>query len=316
MLPILLAVVMVYLLNPIVNRLVQRGAPRAAAIFMAYFAVFIIVTSFLMYGIPKVVEQLNTLIQYIPNYTRLVEEYLHQLQNGFARTPLPAGMRQILQEHIQWGEMQLLSLVRSTISGLIGLLSNLFSIALAPVLAYYFMKDGGLIGDWLCRRVPVNWYRDFCRLSREIDRVISRFIRGHLIMMLTVGVLTWIALAVLRMEFAMMLGVFAGLTELIPYLGPFIGAAPAVALALVYSKWLALKVIIAIVIIQQVEANILSPKVLGGSIGLHPVFTILVLLAGGQVYGIPGMLLALPVTAVLRILIGFIWEKLSTEGLP
>lgn len=110
-----------------------------------------------------------------------------------------------------------------------------------------------------------------------------------------------------------MLGIFAGITNVIPYFGPFIGAIPAIALAMLVSKWMVIKVIIAFVVIQQVEASIISPKILGDRVGLHPLFVILVLLAGGQLFGLTGLILAVPVAAVLRVITLFAMERLWPE---
>ena len=115
---------------------------------------------------------------------------------------------------------------------------------------------------------------------------------------------------VIGLEFAAMFGIIAGIAELIPYFGPLIGAAPAVGIALLHSKYMTLKVILAVLIIQQVEGNIISPKIMGNCMGLHPLVIIVALLAGGHLFGIAGMLLAVPLAAIIKIIVSFVWRKL------
>jgi predicted PurR-regulated permease PerM len=191
------------------------------------------------------------------------------------------------------------------------LLSQLFSILLAPVLAFYLLRDICRFKEDFFSLIPHRWQNDIVILTGEINKVLDSYIRGYLLVCLIVGVLTGTAMFLLGVEFALILGLFAGLTELIPYLGPFIGALPAVLLALLKSKWLAVKVILAFLFIQQLEGNVISPKILGDRVGLHPLAVILTLVVAGKLFGLPGMLLAVPSAAVIRIIISFTWQKLK-----
>ena len=310
-LPFILAIVLVYLLNPVVDRMESRGTSRVAAILILYLGVVIIVTSVLMYGIPRMINQLESLGQAIPAYTDQVEGMVQSIQQRFADSTLPPGLQQILNERIRWGEAKLMEIARKAADLLLALVGNLINFALAPVLAFYIMKDLQPIKERGASLVPPRCYNDVCRLAKEIDHVIACFVRGHLTVVVIVGILTGTAFALVGLEFAAMLGVIAGLAELIPYFGPLIGAVPAVALALLESKWLALKVIVVVFIIQQLEGSVISPRILGNSMGLHPLTIIVALLAGGHLFGIAGMLLAVPLVAVARIGIGFVWEKLN-----
>ena len=310
-LPFILAIVLVYLLNPLVDRMEKRGSSRVASIFILYLGVIIVVTSLLMYGVPRMVNQLEELVESIPAYTDQVEGMVTQVQQRFADSAMPPGIQQIVDERIQWVESKLLEVVRKVMDLLLGLLGNLFHIILAPVLAFYIMKDLAPLKKWFFSLPPRECADDIARLCKEINHVFTSFIRGHLIVVVIVGVLTSLAFLLLGLEFAVMLGIIAGLTELIPYFGPFIGAVPALAIALLQSKWLAIKVLVAVFVIQQLEGNIISPKILGNSLGLHPLAIIAALLAGGHLFGIVGMLLAVPMAAIAKILISFTWEKLN-----
>lgn len=306
----IIAAVLAYLLHPVVVALQRRGTPPVPAILLVYLALLIVVAALALYGLPRMVGQLNHLLDSIPVYTGQVEDFISSIQDHYTHSGLPPGMKRILDARLRWGEDALLQMVNRLVAGLIGLAGSLFNIFLAPVLAYYLLKDGSRFKDKLLGLIPASWRDDVLELAGEINRVLHNFVRGYLLVCLIVGTLTGVTMAFLGLEFALMLGIFAGLTELIPYFGPVIGAVPALALALLRSKWLAFKVLLAVFIIHQLEGNLISPRILGNRVGLHPLAVILALLAGGELYGLAGMLLAVPVAAVLRILINFAGKRL------
>lgn len=308
-----LAAFIAYILSPLVSAIERRGTPRVGAILLAYLALFFVGAAVFLYGVPRLVEQLNSLLVAIPEYAGQVREIIQSLQAIYTGLGLPDEMREVLDEGIVWVEESVLEFVRKLMAALVGTVGYVFKILLAPVLAYYFLKDLELIKRKAVLAVPEEWREEALELLKEIDRVLGSFIRGYLTVAAVVGFLTALAMAVLGLEFAFMLGLFAGLTELIPYFGPVIGAVPAVGLALLHSKWLAAKVALTFLIIHQLEGNIISPKILGDKVGLHPLLVIFSLLAGGELYGLAGMLLAVPAAAVLKIIIKFLYFKAGSR---
>ncbi|KJR98578.1 MAG: hypothetical protein VR68_10315 [Peptococcaceae bacterium BRH_c4a] len=307
----LLAGVLVYLFNPLVDRLERRGSSRTAAILLVYAATAIITMSAALYGVPRAVGQLNNLVVAIPAYTAQAQLISREIDARYDRAGLPPEMKKITDDRINWVEQRMLSLVNRVISGIMAMFGQILGIMLAPVLAFYLMRDFCRFKEDFFSLIPHSWQNEVVILAGEINSVLDSYIRGYFLVCLIVGTLTGAAMFFLGIEFAIILGVFAGLTELIPYFGPFIGALPAVALALLKSKWLALKVILAFIVIQQLEGNIISPKILGDRVGLHPLAVILALLVAGEAFGLPGMLLAIPVAAIIRILLAFAWHKLK-----
>jgi len=307
----LLAGVLVYLFNPLVDRLESRGCGRTGAILLVYLATAIIAAGVLLYGIPRGVNQLDRLVVAIPAYTGQVQEISRSIEARYSRAGLPGEMKRIIDERISWVEARALSLVNRAISGMLSLMGQLFAIVLAPVLAFYLLRDFSRFKEDFYSVIPHRWQNDVVILAGEINMVLDSYIRGYLLVCLIVGVLTGTAMFFLGVEFAFILGVFAGLTEIIPYFGPFIGSLPAVLLALLTSKWLALKVIVVFLVIQQLEGSVISPKILGDRVGLHPLAVILALLVAGELFGLPGMLLAVPSAAIIKILLAFAWKKLK-----
>ena len=310
----ILAVVLVYLFNPLVDRLENRGAGRTWAILLVYATAAIITLATALYGFPRMVGQLDRLVVEIPSYTGQVQALSREIEARYASAGLPVEMRKIIDDQIGQIEARLLTLVNRAISGAMSLLGHFFSIILAPVLAFYLLRDFNRFKEDFYSIIPGRWQNDVVLLTGEINGVLDSYIRGYLLVCVIVGALTGLAMFLLGIEFAFILGLFAGLTELIPYFGPLLGALPAVSLALIKSKWLALKVIIVFLIIQQLEGNIISPKILGDRVGLHPLAVILALLVAGKLFGLPGMLLAVPAAAILRILLVFTWKKLKMNS--
>lgn len=304
-----LAVLLSYLINPLVGAISKRGAPRVAAILWAYLALFLVMAGFFMYGFPLIIDQLNMLVEAIPLYTIQAQEITQSIQDRYSHIGMPDGMKQVFDERIRWLEETMLERVGNILASIVGLVGSILKIILAPVLSFYILKDLELIKIKALSILPADWRDEALDLFKQIDRVLGSFIQGYLLVAAIVGGMTAVVMALLGVDFALMLGMFAGLTELIPYFGPIIGAVPAVCLALLESKWLAVKVVAAFFIIHQLEGNIISPKILGDKVGLHPLVVIFSLLAGGELYGLTGMLLAVPAAAVLRVIVNFIFQK-------
>ncbi len=305
-----LAVLLSYMINPIVDAISKRCTPRAAAILWAYLALFLVMTGFLMYGFPLIITQLNSLMDTIPQYTLQAKELTLSIQERYSDLGMSDGLKQVFDERIHWLEDILLEQVRNILASIVGMVGSIFKILLAPVLSFYILRDLELIRIKALSLLPVSWRDEAVDLFREIDQVLGSFIKGYLLVAAIVGGMTAVVMALLGIDFALMLGLFAGLTELIPYFGPIIGAVPAVCLAMLESKWLAVKVAVAFLIIHQLESSIISPKILGDKVGLHPLAVIFSLLAGGELYGLTGMLLAVPVAAMLRVIINFVFRKI------
>lgn len=305
-----LAAVLVYLLYPVVCAMEERGTPRVAAILLAYTGVLIIVTAVLMYGVPRLINQLHALVYMLPSYTAQVENLANDIQSSYYQTELPEGMRQAIDWQLSEIETKLQNILVQTVEAIINLVGYTINFLLAPVLAFYILKDLEHFKAKAEKWLPERHFSDLWLLARQINAVLISFIRGHLTLVIIVGFLTGMAMTFLGIEYAVMLGIIAGVAELIPYFGPIIGSVPAVAIGLMQSKLLAVKVVLALFIVQQIEGNIIAPKVLGQSVGLHPLFIMLVLLAGAELYGVVGILLAVPIAAILRILITFFYHKI------
>ncbi len=310
MVSFILAALLTYLLNPVVNAIERRGTPRSYAILLAYLALSFVVAGIFLYIIPRVLKQLYVMEETIPLYIAQTQQVIQSIQNHYSVLNIPDGVRVIIDQRVVMLEEYVLQWVRTAVTVLIGLVGYVFKLLLAPVLAFYLLKDLDSISKKAVAWLPVNLKDEITGLFRQINQALASFIRGYFLVAAIVSVLTAVSMALLGVDFALMLGLIAGVTELIPYFGPVIGAVPAIGVALLKSKWLALKVAVVFIIIHQLEGNIISPKIMSDKVGLHPLLVIFSLLAGGELYGLMGMLLAIPCAAVLKVIVSFAYAKI------
>ena len=188
------------------------------------------------------------------------------------------------------------------VDNLISSLESIISLAIVPIVTYYFLVDGELIFNKLLLILPTEKRVIAKKVINHIDKVLSRYIISQLLLSLIIGVLTTIALFILNVKFSILLGVFNGVLNIVPYFGPIIGGLPAVFIALMESPNKALWTLIIIFIIQQIEGNILSPKITGDSTDMHPIIIIILLLIGDKLGGFIGMILIVPLGVIIKVI--------------
>lgn len=305
-----------YLLNPLVNIIERKGIARGISVLLVYAILLGIVLLLSFSIIPKLSNEVQYLAKTLPDqfnkiyifFNELYIKYSNQLEN------LPSGfdgMRDALTESLDILQSYLTNILKGFTSFIIESFSKVISLIIIPILTFYFLKDKEYFKKKIFLLIPKVYRNDILRISREIDSSLNKFIRGQLIVAAIVGVATTVGLIIIGVDFAIIIGFIAGIADIIPYFGPILGILPAIIFALLESPVKAIWVIIIFVVIQQLEGNIISPKIVGESVGLHPIIVMLSLLIGGSYFGILGMLLAVPVTSILKITSGFIVEKLS-----
>ncbi|MBS6502882.1 MAG: AI-2E family transporter [Clostridium sp.] len=179
---------------------------------------------------------------------------------------------------------------------------SLVSFAIVPIVTYYFLVDGDLIYNKLLLILPTEKRIIAKRVISHIDKVLSRYIISQLLLSLIIGALTFIVLVIIDVKFALILGIFNGILNIVPYFGPIIGGVPAIFVALMESPNKALWTLIAIFLIQQIEGNILSPKITGDSTNMHPIIIIILLLVGEKLGGLIGMIVAVPIGVIVKVI--------------
>ncbi|MFZ5826285.1 MAG: AI-2E family transporter [Bacillota bacterium] len=311
--PFLLAIAIAYLLAPLVNGLARLGLSRGWAILLVYALLGAVGALAVIKLLPATVAEVRRLTETIPLYSERARGLTDGLQRWVREMGFPPELRDSLDRAITQIEV-------GSVAALQGLLdirtleaaaSFVLSLLLAPFLAFYLLKDLDRFKERFLLSLPRKYRQEIIHLLRGLDRVLSGFVRGQILLAVAVGMLAALATWLLGLRFAVLLGIWAGLTEFIPYVGPVLGAGPAVLAGLSISPWKALQVGIAFAIIQQLENAVLSPKILGESIGLHPIVVLFAVLTGGYLAGGWGLILALPVAGLIRVLWCFVIARLT-----
>jgi len=313
--PLILAVILVYVFKPFVDWLARRGLPRVVGGCLSYivFGGLLVLFGFLVF--PEIADQGRDLVERLPD---VVENFTGWLSNLADRVGLGVDVRPRLDETADtirgWfqdpvnQEVIVETLGRAGEIAL-GVVEILLIALLAPVLAFYILMDAPALKESAQRLVPPDLADEVAHVGRQVSRAVGGFVRGQLLVAFIVGVLSSIGLFVLDLPFWLVVGMTAGFLNIIPFIGPWVGGALGLISALIAgdgSK--ALWVIVIFAAIQQLDNHLISPTVLRVTVKLHPVTIILALLAGGSLAGLFGVLVAVPVLAVIKIVAGHIWR--------
>lgn len=312
LMPFALAMVLAYLLAPAVEALEARGVGRSWAILSVYAVLAAAGTAVAMWAAPAALRELHQFLRSVPDGVGALRGQLDALQARVRGPGVPDGVREGVDGFLREIEARADRLVGAAATGITELVEWVLYLALAPFLAYYLLRDLPQFRRAAVHALPRRWRPHAVQLLHELDGVLSGFIRGELLLSLAVGALAALATWLLRLPYSLLLGAWAALCELVPYVGPVAGAAPATLLALSVSPVRAVQVALAFAIIQQLESAVLGPHVMGASVGLHPLIVLFAILAGGYLAGVWGMLLAVPVAGVLRVLWAFVVRGLSS----
>ncbi|GFN36019.1 AI-2E family transporter [Tepidimicrobium xylanilyticum] len=317
---IITSAVLAYLFNPIVNYLEKRRISRGWGAIIVYLVIIgvILILSFSVF--PRTAKEVRRFISILPMYFEKITDFIDDIYYRYYISidnmpPIIQGIEAVILNSISNLESVIITSVSKFIEGIISTFSKVVSLILIPILTFYFIKDKEYFKANLYLLMPKKYRKEVKELSIEIDRVLSQFIRGRFILAVYVGIATTILLLILRIDFAVVIGIITGIADIIPYFGPFLGFLPAVFFAFVSSPIKALWVAIMFIGIQWVENNVLAPKIIGETTGMHPIIILLSLIIGGGVFGVMGMIFSVPVVAVFKILLGFFLERIRMKNL-
>jgi predicted PurR-regulated permease PerM len=301
--PFLISLALAYLLAPVVQYMERRKISRSIAIIVIYLVFAIVVFVFCVRVMPLFLDDLQEMVLQLPDYAERLQEILTHMQEDYRRFNLPDYVRELIDNNIDGAGELLTAQLERTYNFLINLFGRVLLLLLVPILTFYFLRDEAFLKEKLLALFPQRSRRRLISLAEDIDSAMGAFIRGALLVSLAVGLMTYIGLLILGINFPLVLALIVGITNLIPYIGPILGAVPALLVAILEQPLLALKVLILIVVVQQVESQLITPYVIGRSVRLHPLAIILALLLAGKLFGIVGLILAIPTVIILRILI-------------
>lgn len=314
---IILAVFFAYLIDPLVKiirhpfkaRNLEKFMPRALAIGFAYVIVFAVLGAAISNLAPVISKQAKEFEKSLPAYTVSIRQTIDQLNNRFNRLRIPEGFQETATQKVS----ETLGEIATTVGSLI---TSLPWLLLIPILAFFFLKDVNLYRVSLLRFVPSGkWRTRVENFLFDVNKTLAAYARAQLISCVFIGVVCTIAFYVIGLDYAILLGIMAGVFEFVPLIGPLTVFVVAFVLAFLQSPWLALYTAIFLLIIRITHDYVTYPRIVRQGIHLHPLAIIFSVLAGEQVAGIPGVFLSIPIVALLTVLYKHLLEHNTASEL-
>lgn len=333
---IIIAIIFAYIIDPIVNFLERKGVKRQFGVIIVYISVFLIFAILIISVIPKTINEISNLLTSLPGMvdtlTKNVNNFLTEIfakfnielpenfidvykesnpkVEGDVETPqivsnILNSMTKTITDLVAKAQGSLMGSLSGVFSKVYGALTSAFRLVLIIIFSFYFSVDKEKFTLKVKKSIPNKYRDDLAFLANRIDVALQQFIRGRMLMAIFVGILTMIYLLILRVDFAIIIGLITCVADIIPYVGPLLGCVPAVLFALVDSPAKAFWVLVLFLVVQWVENNILAPKLIGDSTGLNPLLILISIIIGGGIFGVWGMVISVPITSIICILIDF-----------
>lgn len=310
-LPVILATIGYYLLRPILWLLEKIHIPRAWGILLIFLGASGLITLLIFLVLPFLKLQFHNLTEDFPIYFKQV---LLDIDAFFRAS--------IFSSYYEGLDINVLTLVESApanigkiitnavggiamgVTSLVGALTGLIlAIATVPIILFYLLKDGHNLPKVFIKMLPPRMRKDAEVIFRDADNQISSYIQGQILVAICIGIMVTIGFLIIGMDYALLLGVLAMFTSIVPYLGPIIAITPAIIIAIVSSPFMIIKLAIVWTIVQLIEGKFISPQIMGKSLKIHPITIIFVLLTAGSLFGVAGVILGIPGYALLKVFI-------------
>ena len=305
--PIMISGFLYFLLNPFVGYLQRLKLPRILAIVVIYLVIIGLIALVIGNLIPMISKQITAFVNDVPRYYNQTLLFLDQLSESdqfkWVMTQDYFSVNNVVENLKDWAAT-LPNTITNSISSIFGVVANIaVTIVTVPFLLFYMFKDGDKFPNLISKFIPSSYRNEGLKTLKETGETLAIYINGQVTVALFVGTLAFIGYVIIDLPYALVMALIVAITNIIPYVGPFLGGAPAVLIALFDSPTKALLVVVVITIAQQLEGNVLSPLILGKKLDTHPATIIILLLVAGNLAGILGMILAIPTYAVSKTII-------------
>lgn len=307
--PFVVGIFIAYLADPFADRLEARGCSRTIATVLVFLVLILALVAMTLIIVPLLVKQIQTLANTLPQ----IEVWYNAVLLPWMQLNLGADIKtmnlQLVTDTLsaEWKQTGgvISKVIKYATQSSVNLIATLGSMAMAPVVAFYMLRDFDLVTARLIALFPVNIQPRVSALALESNEVLAAFIRGQLLVMFGLGIIYALGLSIIGLDYALLIGVLAGLASVVPYLGFIVGIAAAMTIGFFqFDSLLSLSLVLVVFAVgQMIESFVLTPQFVGDRIGLHPVAVIFAILAGGQLFGFMGILLALPISAVVMVLL-------------
>jgi predicted PurR-regulated permease PerM len=318
--PLILSGFLYYMLSPILKLMLKikiRGHQinKGLASLLLVAALILVIVWGLFLLIPPVIKEITTLVTHLPQTVSGIQRLLNNtIQHSFLKSvDLTSYYRQFDHQLAKYAQMILKGL-SSRVGDIIGAVTNVTVVTITvPVMLFYMLKDGSKLTPSIQKWLSPHHAKEVGQLLTKMNDTLSSYISGQVIECLFVGIFTSIGYLIINQPLALVLGIAAGLCNIIPYIGPYIGIAPALFVSLTMAPNKIIPVIIVVLIVQQIDGNIVYPNIIGRSLKIHPLTIILLLLAAGHIAGIGGMILCIPAYAVVKTVAEYFFDIYRIE---
>lgn len=287
-----------YTLKPIQKRMEQGRLNKSTAALLLICMLIVIVLAIFIILIPSMLKESLNINNTLESIQKFIDTFYLKLK------PISNNKTiYIIMDNI-YGKMNnyLVGSFANIFDALLNIGQNIVTIAVIPIMSYYFLSDGDYIGNKLLNFLPIKSRNMVRKISCDIDKILGRYIASQLLLCMIIGIATFIILIGLKVNFPVILSLLNAFFNIVPYFGPIFGAVPAILIALIDSPQQALWTAVWLYMLQQIEGNILSPKITGDSISMHPLIVILLLIIGGEAAGFLGMILAVPLGVIVKVI--------------
>lgn len=312
LLPMLLTGLLYYLLNPIVDWLEKYKISRTAAISVLFVLIGLLLVWGLAVAIPSIQEQVTSFAQNLPSNIQKIESHVTTLLENeqfeqFRPTALEI-LNKVNDQIISYAQKFSSSAVNWA-SSLISTASQIIvAILIMPFILFYLLRDGQQLNAHVTQYLPTQWRSSVSKVLTDVNAQLSNYVRGQVTVAIIVALMFSVMFSLIGLSYPVTLGVMAGFLNLIPYLGSFLAMIPAVILGLIAGPVMLIKVLIVFMVEQTIEGRFVTPLIIGSSLSIHPITILFVLLTAGQMYGVLGVLLGIPIYASIKVVVKVIFE--------
>lgn len=316
LLPMLLTGLLYYLLNPIVDWLEKYKISRTAAISVLFVLIGLLLVWGLAVAIPSIQEQVTSFAQNLPSNIQKIESHVTTLLENeqfeqFRPTALEI-LNKVNDQIISYAQKFSSSAVNWA-SSLISTASQIIvAILIMPFILFYLLRDGQQLNAHVTQYLPTQWRSSVSKVLTDVNAQLSNYVRGQVTVAIIVALMFSVMFSLIGLSYPVTLGVMAGFLNLIPYLGSFLAMIPAVILGLIAGPVMLIKVLIVFMVEQTIEGRFVTPLIIGSSLSIHPITILFVLLTAGQMYGVLGVLLGIPIYASIKVVVKAIFEWYKT----
>lgn len=303
--PFFIAFLLAYLIHPLILWIERIRLPRVISICLFYMLIFACLYGTVSWFLPTIIRELHDLVINLPTYLTAIQQQLFIFDQRFGLSLSEIFFEQYevwmstLSHHIKEVSTWTFNLIFSIIG-------SLMFIVIVPIALFYFLKDYEKIINSLFKLVPFNYRHHVINFSHLLENSLGSYIRGVAVIMACTALIATILLMIAGIDYALLFGVIIGLTDVIPFVGPFIGAIPVVIFALSISWNKVILVIIILAILQVIEGNFLQPFIIGRNLDIHPLLIMILMLLAGSFFGLTGVFFAIPVFLIFRTFINYL----------